>query len=93
MDTDKHRLKTDELSLNQKLDWLIDQWCERKALHPLRYLLSAYPGILAHADQFGFLLERLRDVNGLRRSELAPEELARVIAAINEVEDLMKARL
>jgi hypothetical protein len=88
MDTDKHRLKTDELSLNQKLDWLIDQWCERRSLHPLQYLLSAYPGVLAHTDQFGFLLEKLRDVKGgLCRSDLTPEELTHVIA------DFMKARL
>ena len=93
MDTDKHRLKTEGLTLNQKLDWLIDHWCERRALNPLRYLLSAYPGVLAHTDQFGFLLERLRDVKGLCRSELTPEELTHVIAAINEIEDVMKARL
>jgi hypothetical protein len=93
MHADKHRLKTEGLTLNQKLDWLIDQWCERRALHPLRFLLAAYPGVLAHTDQFGFLLERLRDVKGLCRNELTSQELTHVISAINELEDFMKARL
>jgi hypothetical protein len=88
----KHRLKTNSLTLNQKLDWLIDQWCERRALHPLRFLLAAYPGVLAHTDQFGFLLERLRDVKGLCRNELTSQELTPIISAINELEDFMKAR-
>ena len=93
MDTDKHGLKTSNFALCQKLDWLIDQWSERRALHPLRFLLSAYPGVLAHTDQFGDLLERLRDVKGLCRSELTAEELTYVISAINELEDFMKERL
>jgi hypothetical protein len=89
----KHRLKTENLTLNQKLDWLIDQWCERRALHPLRFLLAAYPSVLAHTDQLGDLLEKLRDVKGLCRNELTPEELTLVISAINELEDSINKRL
>ena len=51
------------------------------------------PGALAHTDQFGALLDSLRDVKGLCRSELTPEELTLVISSINELEDFMKARL
>jgi hypothetical protein len=93
MNTDGHRLKTDGLTLPKKLDWLIDQWCERRVLLPLRSLLPAYPGVLAHTDQFGDLLERLRDVKGLCRSELTAEELTQAISVINELEDFMKERL
>ena len=89
----KHGLKIENLTLNQKLDWLIDQWCERRALHPLRFLLAAYPSVLAHTDQLGDLLEKLRDVKGLCRNELTPEELTCVISAINELEDFIKKRL
>jgi hypothetical protein len=59
MDTDK--------TLYQKLDWLIDEWCQRRALHPLRILLPVYPGIAVHTDQFYELLEGLQDVKGLCR--------------------------
>lgn len=52
------------MTLNERLDWVIDQWCERRALRPLRLLLPVYPGALAHTDQFGDLLEGLRDVKG-----------------------------
>jgi hypothetical protein len=92
MNTDKHGLKPGNLTLCQKLDWLIDRWCERRALKPLRFLLAAYPGALVHTDQFGDLLEKLRDVKGLCRSELTAEELAHMISAINELEDFMKKR-
>ena len=93
MNTNEHRLKTENLTLNQKLDWLIDQWCERRVLHPLRFLLAAYPSVLAHTDQFGDLLEKLRDIKGLYRNELTPEELTLVISAINELEDSINKRL
>ena len=81
------------MTLYQKLDWLIDAWCERRALRPLRFLLRAYPGALAHTDQFGDLLDALRDVKGLCRNELSQEELGHVISSINELEDFMKQRL
>jgi hypothetical protein len=78
------------MNLYQKLDWLIGQWCERKALRPLRIVLPAYTGPLIHTDQFFVLLEALRDVKGLCRSELSPEELIHIVSAINEVEDALK---
>lgn len=89
MNTDKHGLKADDWTLYQKLDWVIAQWCERKALRPLRLLLPAYPGIPVHTDQFYVLLEGLRDVKGLCRAELTTDELTHVIAAINEIEDAL----
>ena len=71
----------------QKLDWLIDQWCERRALRPLRFILRAYPCALVHTDDFGAVLDALRDVKGLCRGELTKEELSHVISMINELED------
>jgi len=93
MGTDKHGFESDNRALCQKLDWLIDQWCERRSLRPLQRLLPAYPGVLSHADQLGFLLESLRDVKGLCRGELTSQKLTHVISSINELEDLMKAKL
>jgi hypothetical protein len=91
MGTDKHRLKNEQSTPYQRLDWLIDRWCERRALRPLSLLLPVYPGPLAHTDQFGDLLEGLKDVKGLCRKELTEEELNYVIQSANEGEvDLMK---
>ena len=81
------------MTLTDKLDWLIDQWCERREIRPLQFLLRAYPGVLAHTDQFGELLDALRDVKGLCRDKLKPEELTLVISLINELEDFIKLRL
>ena len=81
------------MTLTERLDWLIDQWCERRELRPLQFLFRAYPGVLAHTDQFGDLLEALRDVKGLCRDKLKPEELTLVISLINELEDFIKQRL
>ena len=81
------------MNLTEKLDWLIDQWCERRELRSLQFLFRAYPGVLAHTDQFGELLEALRDVKGLCRDKLKPEELTLVISLINELEDFIKLRL
>ena len=78
------------MKLNEKLDWLIEQWCERRALRPLKFILQAYPGPLVHTDQIGDLLEKLRDVKGLCRSELTSDELGHVIQAINQIEDSLK---
>jgi hypothetical protein len=86
MDMDKHGLET----ANQKLDWLINQWCERKALCPLKFILQVYPGPLLHRDQIGDLLEKLRDIKGLCRSELTSDELGYVISVTNEIEASLK---
>jgi hypothetical protein len=80
------------MTLTQNLDWLIEQWCERKSLKPLKYILPIYPGPLAHADQLGDLLEALRDVKGLCRDDLNPEELNRVISSINELEERVEKK-
>jgi hypothetical protein len=59
----------------------------------LQFLLRAYPGALAHTDQFGDLLDALRDVKGLCRSDLTQDELGLVISSVNELEDFINQRL
>lgn len=81
------------MTMTQKLDWLIDQWCDRRELKPLQFLFRAYPGALAHTDQFGELLDALKDVKGLCRDRLKPQELTTVIELVNELEDYIKIRL
>jgi hypothetical protein len=78
---------TDQLT--QKLDSLIDRWCERRAIRPLQLLLRAYPGRIIHTDQFHELLDALKDVKGLARSILMSDELADVISCISFLEDAL----
>ena len=75
------------MNFTQTLDKLIDGWCERRAIRPLQSLLRAYPGPLAHTDQKHQLLEALRDLKGLCRSDLTEDELRMIIELINALED------
>jgi len=61
-------VSTDPTRLFALLDGLIDRWCERRALGPLRALLAVYPPPPAHTDQWAALYAA---VHALRRS-LAP---------------------
>ena len=51
--------------LFQHLDRFADSLCERRALKPLRYLLSGYPLTSPHTDGWFALLDALKDVKGL----------------------------
>jgi hypothetical protein len=75
------------MNFTQTLDKLIDGWCERRAIRPLQCLLRAYPRPLAHTDQKHQLLEALRDVKSLCRSDLTEDELRTLIELINTLED------
>ncbi len=32
-----------EMELSAALRWLVEQWCDRRCLNALRYVLTAYP--------------------------------------------------
>ncbi len=71
------------------LDVLINDWCERRALRPLRYLLPAYWGVSAHTDLQFELLEALKKVNALGRNDLTQEERR----LVGQVHDFFEKRL
>lgn len=56
---------------------LIDAWCSRRALVPLRILLPAYPLPNGLTDGWGALSEALLDIENLR-SDLSGDERDRV---------------
>lgn len=63
----------DRPNLFPTLDNLVDRWCERRALLPLRVLLPVYPLGNALTDGLADLHEALREVENLRE-ELNPAE-------------------
>ena len=75
------------------LDHLINGWCERRALRPLRYLLDAYPGVLAHTDQHFELVEALKKVKALCRDDLTQEERHLVGQACDFFEERLRSRV
>ena len=70
-----------------KLDKLIDGWCERRRLKPLRYILQNYPPFSGLTDEWGALLESLNNIKGLCGDELTAEEKKLLIEVINAVHD------
>jgi hypothetical protein len=75
------------------LDDLINGWCERRALRPLRYLLGAYPGVLAHTDLQFELLEALKKVRAFCRDDLTQEERRLVTQAHDFFEERLRTRV
>jgi hypothetical protein len=73
------------------LDALVEQWCARRALAPLRCLLPAWPGPLAHSDQWRDLWRALQDVRGLGADALTPEETALHAEAVRLVNQSPRA--
>ncbi|MBO0695396.1 MAG: hypothetical protein J2P56_04765 [Verrucomicrobia bacterium] len=82
-----------EFNLFKTLDVLIDGWCKRRALSPLRYLLRAYPAVLDHTDQQFQLFEALKNLKSLCRDHLTSEELQLVSQAQNFLEERLRTRV
>jgi hypothetical protein len=75
-----------------KIDKLIDGWCERRALKPLRFSLRSYPLCSGLTDEWGALLDSLKDIKGLCESELPTEEKMVLVELMNAVEDIVYRR-
>ena len=71
MDPSPAPLRADALPYIERL---IDAWCERRAIGPLRWILSgAYPG-LYHTDRWLTVLDALKTIKGLCHEQLTPGE-------------------
>lgn len=75
-----------------KVDKLLDNWCERRALKPLRFVLRSYPLCSGLTDEWGALLDSLKDIKGLCGSELSDEEKKVLVDLVNAVEDIVYRR-
>ena len=73
----------------KNIEQLINNWCERKALEPLRYILRSYPIHNGLTDEWGSLLESLKDIKGLCRFSLTGDERKILVELINSIEDIM----
>lgn len=75
-----------------KIDRLIDGWCNKRSLKPLRYILKSYPFCNGLTDEWGMLLESLKDIKGLCGSELTSEEKKLITEIINAVDEIIFQR-
>lgn len=61
-------------SLFALLDGLVDHWCERRALGPLRLILQAYPLASGLTDEWHQLYQALRLIRSQYDKQLPEEE-------------------
>jgi len=78
-----------QMELGEKLNWLIDQWCDRRELKLLQQLLPIYLGPEIQGDQPGRLLKPLREIRDRCREQLTEEERELVASAIVDAETLL----
>ena len=72
------------------LNGLVDGWCERRALNPLRHILSAYPLSMGLSDEWHKLDDALKDIRALCRDELGVGEKEKLNQAILHVQKVLE---
>lgn len=72
--------------LGSKLDFLIDAWCARKELVPLRHILDGSQAINGLTDGWMELLKELQTIRAQYRPLLTPQELEVVIELQHEID-------
>ncbi len=82
----------EETNLFTILDGLVDQWCERRALGPLRRILPAYPFTNNLTDGWHMLYDALRDVRAFCRDDLTTAEHQQLGEAIVVVQSALENR-
>ncbi len=68
------------------LDGLVDGWCERRALRPLRILLPAYPMVSTLSDSWHELRGALRNLRMLRDPDVTDSEAVTIEDGLRAVE-------
>ncbi|MCA1612991.1 MAG: hypothetical protein LC800_02315 [Acidobacteria bacterium] len=80
------------MALFNVLDGLIEAWCERRALKPLRYILQGYPLTSGLTDDWHQLKEALENVRACCGDDLTPEEAHKLGRAIVEIQNRLEYR-
>jgi hypothetical protein len=68
------------------LDGLVEGWCQRRALRPLRILLPAYPMASTLSDSWHELRGALRSLRTLREPDVTDSEAAAIEDGLRAVD-------
>ena len=74
------------------LNKLIDTWCERRALNPLRLILPGYFAFNGLTDGWELLYEALREIRALCREEITAAEQEEIGKAIMAVQNALERK-
>jgi hypothetical protein len=75
-----------------KLHSLVDRWCERRALKPLRFVLPVYPMPSGLTDAWADLHSGLKDARAFARDDLTEAELSDLEDVIFAVGQVLRVR-
>jgi hypothetical protein len=75
-----------------RLEWLVDGWCDRRALRPLSIILRAYPMVSPLSDSWHDLRSALRDLRCLEEPQISRSEAADVEEVLRVVDAALGAR-
>jgi hypothetical protein len=81
-----------DTDLQTIVDGLIDAWCERRALAPLRILLPAWPMPMGLTDDWHTLRDALRHVRAMAKDVLTEDEKNSLNTAIALVDQAIFGR-
>ncbi len=75
---------------HEKMLALLNTWCDRRALEPLRVVLPHYPLHNGFTDELGELARALKTVRAQLGAKLPLEEFDRLVALLHAVEDALE---
>jgi hypothetical protein len=79
------------IQLDQKTRFLIDRWCERRELEPLRRLLNGRASINGLTDGWNEMRDELRTIRAQHEALLKDDELSAVMELTHIIErDILK---
>ena len=72
-------MRKDPSAVDVLLRQIIDGWCERRALRPLRVILQCYPLVSGLTDEWASLATGLKTIRVQFANDLVAKELDQVI--------------
>lgn len=81
----------DAIQRGEKIRFLIDRWCERRELQPLRRLLNGQASINGLTDGWIEIRDELRTIRAQDKAVLRNDEMKVVAELIQDIEqDVLK---
>lgn len=78
-----------EVFINNQ-EFLIDRWCSRKQLKPLRHLLNGQASLNGLTDGWAGMLTELNTIRAQCTDELQPDEFETVVQLIHKVQEALE---
>ena len=78
------------IEFEQKVEFLINSWCSRKELTPLRRILNGHSALNGLTDGWEEMLLQLKTIRAQNKKEIKDEELNIIIELIHATESALE---